>query len=96
MSEPEFSAYTTTELFEALESIDDQKYPQRTREIVELIMHKTQISRDDLIAAYSGNPATALLGAVTLLTGFGIDQSMSDNQVLDKIRRAVGLLKNCE
>ena len=67
MSKPDFSAYTTTELFEALESIDDQQYPQRAREIVELIMQRTQTSREDLIAAYSGNPPKVLLDVVTLL-----------------------------
>ncbi len=88
MSKPDFSAYTTTELFEALESIDDQQYPQRAREIIGLIMQRTQTSREDLIAAYSGNPATVLFDVVVLFAGLGIDQSMLDNTVPEKIRRA--------
>jgi hypothetical protein len=91
MSKPDFSAYTTTELFEALESIDDQQYPERTREIIGLIMQRTQTSKEDLIAAYSGNPATVLLDVVTLFTGLGIEQSMLDNTVPEKIRRALAL-----
>ncbi len=54
MKKPDFNSYSTAELFDVLENIDDIAHPIEAKEVLTLLLKKTGKSSDEILKEYEG------------------------------------------
>jgi len=84
ITEPNFTEYSVPQLFEALESVDDLRFPTQAREILKRILERTALDKTELLSRYETSDLSMPLA---LVTGVGLDTVTINQNTHDKIIR---------
>ena len=84
MKEPDISDYSESQLIEALESVDDLKFPRRAEIILTDLLESLGLDKSDLLTRYETDNASM---ALALMTWIGLDTVNTNQTTHEKILR---------
>lgn len=90
--ELDFSEYSVEELFQSFESVDDIKYPDRALEILKLLMSKSRLSEEQILASYQTGTFLSVIGSLPVFSLMANDIVNTNNDVSSKLNRLLPML----
>jgi hypothetical protein len=90
--ESSVSKYTTQELFESLETVDETAYPQRALAIIRQIISLTGLPIEQIIEKYQSGHLFSPMATLLIDPTMGSDYARINQQTIAKLNRLAKFL----